>query len=81
MLTFGKSKFLIRVIYNNGVVVDNWYSEFNLKHQDAKLTSVSWTMSSKSKLRPMFLGLHNISAVYQLKERQNIFEWIGKIIK
>jgi hypothetical protein len=71
MITLFKSKIKIRILYKSGNSHEVWVTRFVIENG-----TWSWT-SADSNLRPIFLGVDEIEAVFQVDVRVNWLRAIG----
>jgi len=79
-ITLFRTKFKVRILYKSGNVQDVWMVKFNIKSESDRVTSLEYKTVSQ-KTCPLFLGLDNIEAAWQVHGRINLFRAIGQILR
>lgn len=66
---------LIRLNYRSGNSFEVWCEDFSIKHNNGKLTSVTYTSSSEGP-RALLLGIQDIESILQIdsKEVENVVD-------
>lgn len=61
--------FKVRVIYKGGAIMDFETEQFDATRNGGGLSSITWNCNNFRK-KPIFIGLDDIAAVYQLGYRR-----------
>jgi hypothetical protein len=79
-VTLFRTKFKVRILYKSGNVQDVWMVKFKHTCESDRITSLEYETVSQ-KTCPLFLGLDNIEAAWQVNARINLFRAIGQILR
>ncbi len=75
-LTFGLSKFKIRIMYKNGNDQSMWFREFTATlNQDNSVHAMKWHTVDQN-IKPIHMHVDQIEAIYQTDYRINVFYFI-----
>jgi len=75
-LTFGRSKFQVRILYKSGNEFSGWFVKFKITPGE----QVLWETVDNN-ARPLIIGIDDIEAVFQTDARVNIFMYFILCIK
>ena len=69
LLTFGRTKCKIRVMYKNGNCHSQWYTTFKTNQA---LDQASWTTFDQN-IKPIVMNIEAVEAIWQTDYRINVF--------
>ena len=72
LLTFGRSKFKIRIMYKNGNSHSQWFVKFNT---NTDLSKATWE-THEFNIKPIVMNIEAVEAVWQEDYRINVFYMI-----
>jgi hypothetical protein len=79
-VTLFRSKFLVRIIYKNGVSVDMWFRKFHFdRNVNQEGTKVTWESTGNGSC-PIVINCEEVMAIYQMKTCVNVFWYIPQMV-
>jgi hypothetical protein len=79
MITFGKTKCKVRILYKSGNTIEMWFYEFNIDKRGSEVVSASYTPSEDFE-KVLALGIDNVEAIYQIGAKVNVFTRIKQLL-
>lgn len=78
MLTFGHTRFQVRINYKSGNNITMWFTEFNYKKRGSE-TTVNWSVYGRG-TNCLIIGVDDIESIWQMDQRLNVFTYIKLLI-